>query len=427
MNSECKEYKLGDIGIFEYGKLPDKKLIGLGDYKIFTGYKITDKYPVFNCNEGDIVIVARGVGGTGDVKLAPRKCYLTNLSIKITLNEKIIDKKYFYYNYLLSNLKYLDSGSVQSQITISDLKNITLKLPDIKIQKDISLILSTIDSKILINNNINQNLECISQTLFKSWFVDFNPVKAKIAAKEKGKDPKLAAMIAISGKTVEEINQLPADKRKELADTADLFPDEMGESELGDIPKGWKVKPLDKIAFFLNGLALQKYPIKDDEAYLPVIKIAQLKKGNSLGAEKASATVPNDFVINNGDVIFSWSGSLFADVWCGGKGALNQHLFKVTSTNYPKWFYYQWILFHLPKFQRIAVDKAVTMGHIKREHLSQAKCIVPESILLTKVTRIFAKLLDKSIMNKIESSKLAEIRNCIIPKLISGEVLLLND
>lgn len=263
MSSEWKEYKLGEIGVFEYGKLPDKKHIGQGSYKIFTGYKVTDNYPTFNCNEGDVIVVARGVGGTGDIKLAPCKCFLTNLSIKITLNENVVDREYFYYNFFLNNLRYLDSGSVQSQITISDLKNLILRLPDIKTQKDISLILSTIDNKVSKNNQINQTLEIIAQTLFKSWFVDFDPVKAKIAAKEQGQDQQLAAMVAISGKTPDQIAQLPADKRKELAATADLFPDEMVESELGMIPRGWKVENLSSVTTQIKRGITPKY-IEDD-------------------------------------------------------------------------------------------------------------------------------------------------------------------
>jgi len=100
---------------------------------------------------------------------------------------------------------------------------------------------------------------------------------------------------------------------------------------------------LDKIATYLNGLALQKFPPGDGET-LPVIKIAQLRKGDSSGADRCNIDVPNDYVVQDGDVLFSWSGSLEVELWCGGRGALNQHLFKVTSSDFPKWFYYLWTL-----------------------------------------------------------------------------------
>lgn len=332
--------------------------------------------------------------------------------------------KYYFDSYYFQDLLLLwaGAGSTRAYLGITGQLKLPIVIPPFNIQKQIGESLWSVDMKIENNISINQTLETIAQTLFKSWFVDFDPLKAKIAAKEQGQDPQLAAMVAISGKTAEQIAQLPADKRTELAATADLFPDEMVESELGMIPRGWKVKSLDKVADFLNGLALQKYPAKEDEDYLPVIKIAQLKKGDTVGAEKASLKVPKEYVIDNGDIIFSWSGSLYVDIWGGGKGALNQHLFKVSSNDYPKWFYYQWVNYHLPEFQRIAADKAATMGHIKREHLTQALCVVPNDTSLKSSNSTFSNLLDKSIQCRLESSKLTEIRDSLLPRLLSGEI-----
>jgi type I restriction enzyme, S subunit len=124
------------------------------------------------------------------------------------------------------------------------------------------------------------------------------------------------------------------------------------------------VKSLDKIAHFLNGLALQKYPPKDDRS-LPVIKIAQLRAGNTNGADRASADLEPDYIVEDGDLLFSWSGSLECVLWTGGQDALNQHLFKVTSDKYPKWLCYLGIHQHLDDFRHIAAGKATTMGHIQ--------------------------------------------------------------
>jgi type I restriction enzyme S subunit len=109
-----------------------------------------------------------------------------------------------------------------------------------------------------------------------------------------------------------------------------------------EIPEGWSIKPLDGIATYQNGLALQKFRPENENDFLPVVKIAQLKKGFSDGEEKASPNIKPECIIDNGDVVFSWSGSLMVDIWCGGKAALNQHLFKVSSTKYPKWLYYKY-------------------------------------------------------------------------------------
>jgi type I restriction enzyme S subunit len=101
------DYTLGEIASFAYGKMPKSNVLTEGDYPTFSGYKYQYKYPEFNCDKGDVIVVARGVGGTGDVKIVKERCYLTNLSIKITLNSEKADNRYVYYNYLNSSLRHL--------------------------------------------------------------------------------------------------------------------------------------------------------------------------------------------------------------------------------------------------------------------------------------------------------------------------------
>jgi type I restriction enzyme S subunit len=268
----------------------------------------------------------------------------------------------------------------------------------------------------------------MAQALFKSWFVDFEPVKAKMAVLSSGgndEDANLAAMSAISGKSVQALHAMQTnhpEQYQQLYATAELFPSEMVESELGEIPLGWEVKALDQIADYKNGLALQKFRPENENDFLPVVKIAQLKKGYADGEEKASPNIKSEFIIDNGDVVFSWSGSLMVDIWCGGKAALNQHLFKVTSKTYPKWFFYQYTNHHLEAFQRIAQAKAVTMGHIKREHLEQAFCAVPCKALLDIATQNFEPMLNKAIECRLESNTLIVLRDSLLPKLLSGEI-----
>ncbi|UQA58585.1 hypothetical protein [Polyangium aurulentum] len=155
---------------------------------------------------------------------------------------------------------------------------------------------------------------------------------------------------------------------------------------------------------------------------MPVIKITQLRAGTSAGAERASAAIPAEYIIHDGDVVFSWSGSLIVDVWCGGPGALNQHLFKVTSQNYPKWFYLHWVKEHLPEFQAIAADKATTMGHIRRHHLTDARVVVPNAPLLAVLSGLQEPMLAKLVANRIESRTLEKLRDTLLPALLSGEV-----
>ena len=189
------------------------------------------------------------------------------------------------------------------------------------------------------------------------------------------------------------------------------------------MPKGWEVRGLDEIAHFLNGLALQKFPPNGEDS-LPVIKIAQLRVYHTEGADKAGTNLPPQYIIENGDVLFSWSGSLLVDIWCGGRGALNQHLFKVTSAKFPKWFYYLWTNHHLAAFQNTAADKATTMGHIQRHHLSEAKVFVPPAAELEKMGKQMSPLVEKLIANNLES-RIARrcCANALLPKLLlSGEL-----
>ena len=331
-------------------------------------------------------------------------------NVAIYNNEKIIlGKSACYFNvkenidklfikYVISSpffkayIHNLSTGTTIKNVSLKLMRDFEFYLPNLHIQKKISNILGTLDNKIDLNTQINQTLEQIAQALFKSWFVDFDPVRAKVQALSDGmslEQAELAAMQAISGKTPEELtalSQTQPDRYAELAETAKAFPCEMVEVDGIEVPKGWNLKALDEIANYQNGLALQKFRPEDDEPFLPVVKIAQLRQGYADGEEKAKASIKPECIIDNGDVIFSWSGSLLVDIWCGGKAALNQHLFKVTSKRYPKWFYYFYTKYHLAEFQRIAYDKAVTMGHIKREHLSAAKCIMPNDELLANKT-----------------------------------------
>ena len=151
--------RFGDFASFKYGKMPNKKKIkDIGKYPVYSGYRYTGYYDEYNTEENQLIIVARGVGGTGDVKLTKERCYLTNLSIAVSIDEKIALPEFIYYMFLKNNLRYLDSGSAQSQITISDLENVRITLPSIKEQIAICRYLRMIDHKIEINGKINENL-----------------------------------------------------------------------------------------------------------------------------------------------------------------------------------------------------------------------------------------------------------------------------
>ena len=310
-------------------------------------------------------------------------------------------------------------GATMPNLNTGILSAVPIYLPPLQTQLEIAEILGALDDRITLLRETNTTLEAIAQALFKSWFVDFDPVRAKMARRSReGGNPEAGGACDALDLRLRGNDGTGMDEA-----TAALFPDGFEESELGLVPRGWRVKPLDDVANFLNGLALQKFPPTDD-AWLPVIKIAQLRKGDTVGADRAGRNLKPEYVIQNGDVLFSWSGSLEVEVWCGGEGALNQHLFKVTSDKYPKWFYYLWTKHHLEHFRQIAASKATTMGHIQRAHLSQAKVVVPPDDFVSAVGECFGPLLDRWIATALQAQTLATLRDTLLPRLISGQLRL---
>ena len=359
--SEWKEYKLGDIASFSYGKLPKHDLLGKGSYVTFSGYKYIERYPEYNCEKGDVILVARGVGGTGDVKITSQRCFLTNLSIKIELDNSIVLNDYFYNLFRQDNLRYLDSGSAQSQITIQDLANVTIEIPPIDEQQRIAGVLSSLDDKIDLLNRENATLEALAETLFRHYFIE-NP------------DPT------------------------------------------------WKEVSLSSIATFLNGLACQKYPPKDLINRLPVLKIKELSSGITKDSDWATTDVGEEYIVHSGDVIFAWSASLMVKMWNGEDCVLNQHLFKVTSDIFPRWYYYLWCKYHLQEFISIAQSHATTMGHIKRGDLDSAMVLVPSRNEMETFTKQIEPLLDRVEVNYSQINNLSIYRDNLLPHLMNGEL-----
>lgn len=198
---------------------------------------------------------------------------------------------------------------------------------------------------------------------------------------------------------------------------------ELVSSELGLIPKEWEVSNLTNIANYQNGLAMQKFPPENDADCFKVLKIKELRQGFfDETSDSCSKNIKEECIVYDGDVIFSWSGSLLVDIWTGGTCGLNQHLFKVTSSKFDKWFYYCWTKFYLDQFILIAKDKATTMGHIKRKHLDESLVLIPDKETYSKLTMLFKPLFDMLIKNKIEIKKLQNLRDVLMPKLMSGEV-----
>jgi type I restriction enzyme S subunit len=370
-----------------------------GDFVSVSREKAEDLSPN-TARPGDLIFTQRGT--LGQVAIVPSHRYdryiVSQSQMKLTVNSDIADVLFVYYYFKAPQQQdYIKRSTIQTGVPHTNLellRTTPVILPPLLEQRAIAGVLGALDDKIELNRRMNETLEAMAQAVFKSWFVDFDPVRAKA----QGRRP--ACMDAA---------------------TARLFPDSFVDSVLGEIPKGWRTRPLDEIAAFLNGLPLQKFPATG-ERYLPVIKIAEMRRGCTGASDRASINIPREYVVEDGDILFSWSGSLAVCIWAGGRGALNQHLFKVTSTRYPNWFCYQWIRHHLPDFQAIAAGKATTMGHIQRYHLHDAFAVTPPDQLLSRIDGVMAPTLRRTTLAWLESRSLAALRDTLLPKLLSGEI-----
>jgi type I restriction enzyme S subunit len=363
----------------------------------FVNEKVASKAKDWFGKKGNtlIALTGAGVGEIGRIHASQEG--LINQRVGWVRPISLDDEDYIYYllRYYKQQIIELASGSAQPNVSPRDILSIECKVPLFGHRKTIGSMMANLDKKIETNKQLSKTLEEIAQTIFKSWFIDFDPVKAKMAGeKPVGMD----------------------------AATAALFPDSMEDSELGLIPKGWEVKSLDEVADYLNGLAMQKFPVTDETNVLPVIKISQLRSGNTFGADRASGLLDPKYIVQDGDILFSWSGTLEVEIWCGGLGALNQHLFKVTGRLFPDWFAYYATRHFLSDFRQIASGKATTMGHIQRRHLSEAKLATPPVELMGYMSSIIEPTVFLKVSIMKESKNLSEIRDCLLPRLISGEL-----
>ena len=386
---DWKEYKLGDIGTIVGGATPSTKdssnydgniawitpkdLSNLNCRYISHGERMISQKGFDDCScrmlpKNSILFSSRAP--IGYVAIA-QNALCTNQGFKsIIPNNEIVDSLFLYYLlvYYKPVIENMGSGTTFKEVSGSVMKALTVNIPNIDEQKRIAAILSSLDDKIELNRRINGNLEQQAQTLFNHYFIE--------------------------------------------------RPDLLGK---------YKISNLTGIANYLNGLAMQKFRPQIEENGIPVLKIKELGQGyTDASSDICSENIADGYKVHNGDVIFSWSGTLMVKIWCGGLCGLNQHLFKVSSEIYPKWFYYFWTKHHLNKFIRIAQDKAVTMGHIKRNDLEASEILIPQMDILAKLDAIISPLFSQIIEMKCENRNLAAIRDILLPQLMSGK-LKIND
>ena len=369
------KYKLQDIVDVTMGQSPKSEFYnndGEGVPFLQGNRTFGFKYPTFDtfttmvtkeAKAGDVIMSVRAP--VGDLNITPVDICLGRGVCSLRMKNGNQEFLYYMMKYYIPQLMNKESGTVFGSVNRNDIIGLEIDIPnDAEKQGKISRFLSMLDEKIQINNKINNNLEHQAQAIFTNEFLLFD-----------------------------------------------------------SLPKGWTKGSLLDIANYLNGLAMQKFRPAEDEVGYPVLKIKELRQGCcDANSELCSPNIKQEYIINDGDVIFSWSGSLLVDFWCGGTCGLNQHLFKVTSDKYDKWFYYSWTNHHLQKFIAIAADMATTMGHIKREELAKSEVYIPTSEEYSRIGKLLSPIYDLIITNRIENKRLADLRDTLLPMLMSGEL-----
>jgi type I restriction enzyme S subunit len=249
---------------------------------------------------------------------------------------------------------------------------------------------------------LNRTLEDIVRAVFRAWFVDFEPVRGKAA-----------------GAT--SFRGMPQD-------LFDSLPVQFQQSEVGEIPKGWTTESLIEQADWINGAAYKNMHFSKELDALPVVKIAELKKGISTNTQSTNTDLGDKYRIATGDLMFSWSGSpetsIDAFVWALGNAWLNQHIFVVRSNGKKNLGYLFALLKHLkPKLIEIAKNKQTTgLGHVTREDMTRLQVCEPNEPLLTWFSAFAQAIYDRILSNLVEVETLSKLRDTLLPKLISGEL-----
>ncbi len=354
------EWKTCTLGdVVEVKYGKDHKSLSDGQYSCFGSGGFMRSVDSF-LYDGESILIPRK-GSLNNIMYQEKPFWTIDTMFWTKVNKEKANPKFLFYQLTPIDYTTLNVGSAVPSLTVPVINEIEILLPPLPEQKAIGEVLSSLDDKIDLLHRQNKTLESLAETLFRHHFIE------------------------------------------------NAQPD-------------WEEKQLDEIADYLNGLACQKHPPKNDTEKLPVLKIKELRNGFTEKSDWATIDVDGKYIVKNGDVIFSWSGSLLVKIWDGKDCVLNQHLFKVTSEEYPKWFIYHWTKYHLYKFTAIAESKATTMGHIKRSDLSNSMVVVPTEDALNELNQIMQPIIDKVILNNKQIYKLEKLRDTMLPKLISGDV-----
>lgn len=308
----------------------------------------------------------------------------------------VVDYRYLYY--LLLNHRDLiisqATGGAQQNLSGELIKGFTFDFPTFKEQQAISDVLWKIDEKIAANNAISKTLEDIAQTIFKSWFIDFDPVKAKMA----GEKP--AGMDAA---------------------TAALFPDSMVDSELGLLPKGWMVSNLESISSVKFGAPFASKLFNTMKVGRPLIRIRDLKKQSI--STWSPENHPKGFLVSGGELLVGMDGEFNPTIWFGEDALVNQRICKIEPKDFVSNFFLYFTL--IPIMRRIEHGSTgSTVIHLGKTDIDAIKISIPSREILSSFKSLVEPLLKQMVLLNVQVRVLQEVRDALLPRLISGELLI---
>jgi len=442
MRSDRKKVPLSEFITLQRGfDLPSKDRID-GTVPVVASTQITGWHNESKV-EGPGVVIGRS-GSIGGGQFISEDFWPLNTTLWVK-NFKNHDPEFVYYLLRSIDFERLNVGSGVPTLNRNHLSSVEVPLFNEEEEVEIANQLGTLDKKIHLNQQTNETLEAIAKAVFKSWFVDFDPVRAKIEARSAGRDPNRAAMAAISACTKvsadgavlwdeteaaldQKLVRMSDAQQQQLSNTAQLFPDELEESDIGEVPKGWEIDSIFNQAEYINGASFRGSDFSKSKTGLPVIKIAELKSGITEQTKFTEKEVKDKYHIDSGDVLFSWSGnpdsSIDIFIWDGGMGLLNQHIFKVESESKSrKVFNHYFLKSMLPFFKRTAANKQTTgLGHVTQKDLKRKEVAIPSKELINCFALTAEPIFDKVFSNLMETQHLSKLRDTLLPKLISGEV-----
>ncbi|HJU98991.1 MAG TPA: restriction endonuclease subunit S [Burkholderiaceae bacterium] len=386
----------------------------------------------YGIQDGDLIVCEGGEPG----RCAIWQAVVPNMKIQKALHrirvKDGLDNYFLYYWFLHAGqtgaLEPFFTGSTIKHLTGKALTELRIPLPPVEVQHGMATVLKSLDEKIGLNRLIKKNLEAMAQAIFKSWFVDFDPVKVKIAAIREGRDPLRAAMSAISGKLEAELELLPHEQYQQLAATAALFPDEMEGSKLGMIPKGWETSTIGEECAYLNRGISPKYLEEGGVLVLNQKCVRDFSLDSSKGRRHDSAQrAVSGRLLQVGDVLVNSTG-----VGTLGRVAqvlrldeptiVDSHVTVVrTGSRLNSAFLGQWFVLKQPEIEALG-EGSTGQTELSRGKLAIMPVLVPDEAALAAFGAKIAPMKSLISSKDHESLMLAKTRDVILPKLISGEL-----